>query len=82
MKHVTLALTATVVLASTTLCEAGLRARASRQAAPQQQPAAPQYSPQQAAVQPQEAQPQGFFQRLMEMERRKNERLRQMFFGR
>jgi hypothetical protein len=84
MKQVTLALTATVILASTTLCDAGLRVRASRQATAQQQPPAPQqqYGTQPPAMQQQDTQSQGFFQRLMEMERRKNERLRQIFFGR
>lgn len=75
MKQLILALTATVILASVSQCDAAARAR--RQAAAQQ----PVPAPQAGAVQ-QEAQSPGFFGRLMELERRKNERLRQIFFGR
>lgn len=81
MKHVILALTATVILASVSQCDAAARFR--RQSAAQQQVPAPQSgpAPQAGAVQ-QGARSPGFFGRLMELERRKNERLRQMFFGR
>lgn len=75
MKQAILAMSAIVILASVSQCDAAARSR--RQVAGQEQAAAPQSG----AVQ-QGAQSPGFFGRLMELERRKNERLRQIFFGR